>query len=48
MKELNADGVSLKGCTYIYAPRGQAGEYAPLAAKGLSRDKRAIWAMRMW
>jgi radical SAM family protein len=25
------DGVSLKGCTYIYAPRGQAGEYAPLA-----------------
>jgi hypothetical protein len=28
---LNPDGVSLKGCSYIYAPRGQAGEYAPLA-----------------
>jgi DNA repair photolyase len=28
---LNPDGVSVKGCTYIYAPRGQAGEYAPLA-----------------
>ena len=27
----NADGVSLKGCTVIYAPAGQAGEYAPLA-----------------
>lgn len=23
--------VALKGCSYIYAPRGQAGEYAPLA-----------------
>ncbi|MCC8963756.1 radical SAM protein [Bradyrhizobium sp. Pear76] len=29
---LNADGVSVRGCSYIYAPRGQAGEYAPLAA----------------
>ena len=29
---LNDDGVSVKGCSYIYAPRGQAGEYAPLAA----------------
>ncbi|MCP4261533.1 MAG: radical SAM protein [Planctomycetes bacterium] len=28
---LNPDGVSIKGCSYIYAPRGQAGEYAPLA-----------------
>ena len=28
---LNPDGVSVKGCTIIYAPRGQAGEYAPLA-----------------
>lgn len=28
---LNPDGISLKGCTYIYAPKGQAGEYAPLA-----------------
>jgi DNA repair photolyase len=27
----NADGVSLRGCTHIYAPAGQAGEYAPLA-----------------
>lgn len=25
----NAEGI--KGCSYIYAPRGQAGEYAPLA-----------------
>jgi DNA repair photolyase len=29
---LNSDGVSVKGCAYIYAPRGQAGEYAPLAS----------------
>lgn len=29
---INPDGVSVKGCTYIYAPKGQAGEYAPLAA----------------
>jgi DNA repair photolyase len=28
---LNPDGVSVKGCTHIYAPSGQAGEYAPLA-----------------
>jgi hypothetical protein len=27
----NADGVSLKGCTHIYAPAGQAGAYAALA-----------------
>lgn len=29
---VNDDGVSIKGCSYIYAPRGQAGEYSPLAA----------------
>lgn len=29
---LNPDGISIKGCNYIYAPKGQAGEYAPLAA----------------
>jgi len=29
---INPDGLSLKGCTHIYAPKGQAGEYAPLAA----------------
>jgi DNA repair photolyase len=29
--ELNDDGISVKGCTIIYAPKGQAGEYAPLA-----------------
>lgn len=28
---LNDDGASVKGCSLIYAPRGQAGEYAPLA-----------------
>ena len=28
---LNPDGVSIKGCTFVYAPKGQAGEYAPLA-----------------
>jgi DNA repair photolyase len=28
---LNPDGVSVKGCELIYAPRGQAGEYSPLA-----------------
>lgn len=32
MPTLNPDGVSVKGCTIIYAPAGQAGEYAPLAA----------------
>lgn len=30
--ELNPDGWSVAGCSYIYAPRGQAGEYAKLAA----------------
>lgn len=29
---LNPDGISVKGCDIIYAPKGQAGEYAPLAA----------------
>ena len=29
---LNPDSISVKGCSYIYAPAGQAGEYAPLAA----------------
>lgn len=28
---LNPDGVSVRGCKIIYAPKGQAGEYAPLA-----------------
>ena len=28
---VNPDGVSVKGCSIIYAPRGQAGEYARLA-----------------
>lgn len=30
--QFNEDGISLKGCQYIYAPAGQAGEYAPLSA----------------
>ena len=30
--QLNPDGISVKGCSYIYAPAGQAGEYSPLAA----------------
>lgn len=29
---VNPDGTSIKGCSYIYAPRGQALEYAPLAS----------------
>ena len=29
--QLNPDGYSVKGCSYIYAPKGQAGEYARLA-----------------
>jgi DNA repair photolyase len=29
---INPDGVSITGCSYIYAPKGQAGEYSPLAA----------------
>lgn len=29
--KLNPDGVSVKGCSLIYAPSGQAGEYSPLA-----------------
>lgn len=28
---LNPDGMSVKGCTIIYAPKGQAGEYSGLA-----------------
>jgi len=28
---LNPDGISVKGCSIIYAPAGQAGEYSPLA-----------------
>ncbi|HET6446211.1 MAG TPA: hypothetical protein VFI27_16715, partial [candidate division Zixibacteria bacterium] len=32
MPTFNPDGVSVKGCSFIYAPKGQAGEYAPLAA----------------
>lgn len=34
--KLNPDGVSVKGCTIIYAPAGQAGEYSPLAANPYS------------
>jgi DNA repair photolyase len=30
--KLNPDGVSVAGCRLIYAPKGQAGEYSPLAA----------------
>jgi DNA repair photolyase len=29
---INPDGVSIRGCSYIYAPAGQAGEYSALAA----------------
>jgi hypothetical protein len=29
--KMNPDGVSVAGCSIIYAPTGQAGEYAPLA-----------------
>lgn len=29
--ELNLDGISVKGCSLIYAPSGQAGEYSALA-----------------
>jgi DNA repair photolyase len=32
MIQINEDGVSVKGCNYIYPPRGQAGEYSALAA----------------
>lgn len=28
---INSDGISIKGCSYIYAPKGQAGEYAELS-----------------
>ncbi len=28
---MNPDGISVNGCNYIYAPKGQAGEYSPLA-----------------
>lgn len=31
MLQFNPDGVSVKGCSTIYAPRGQAGEYAELS-----------------
>lgn len=29
---VTSDAVAIKGCNFIYAPAGQAGEYAPLAA----------------
>lgn len=29
--QLNPDGISVKGCSYVYAPKGQAGEYAVLS-----------------
>jgi DNA repair photolyase len=32
MRTIELNPVSVKGCTHIYAPAGQAGEYAPLAA----------------
>lgn len=32
LHEMNDDGISIKGCNYIYAPSGQAGEYAVLSA----------------
>lgn len=32
MPTINDDGASVKGCTYIYPPAGQAGEYSELAA----------------
>lgn len=31
MPRLNPDGISVAGCSIIYGPRGQAGEYAPLS-----------------
>jgi len=31
INRINPDGVSIAGCNTIYAPKGQAGEYAPLA-----------------
>lgn len=31
MPVLNDDGISIKGCNFIYAPKGQAGEYSALA-----------------
>ena len=33
---INPDGVSIKGCDIIYAPKGQAGEYAKLATNPYS------------
>lgn len=32
LASLKDEGIAIKGCSYIYAPAGQAGEYAPLAA----------------
>lgn len=32
VSSLKSEGIAIKGCSYIYAPAGQAGEYAPLAA----------------
>lgn len=31
LPKINPDGHSIKGCNHIYAPKGQAGEFAPLA-----------------
>lgn len=30
--EIMPHAAAVKGCSHIYAPAGQAGEYAPLAA----------------
>lgn len=30
--QITTESIAIKGCSYIYAPAGQAGEYAPLAA----------------
>lgn len=32
LPKFNEDGYSIKGCSYTYAPKGQAGEYSRLAA----------------
>lgn len=48
--QLNPDGWSVKGCSIIYAPRGQAGEYAKLSTnpyRGCGHECRYCYVPRV-
>ena len=46
LTQIENPGVGIPGCSFIYAPSGQAGEYAPLAAnpyRGCGEFAHLIW-----